>query len=205
MRLLLNLIWLVLAGFWMCLGYLLAAALWCITVIGIPFGVASYRIGMYALWPFGREVVKKPGAGVGSGTRDLYVGDGRAGADAIAGLGRDGREALAEANDDTADAAIAHEQIGAEADDGDGQIARNAGEEVGEVGLISGREQRLRRAADAEPGDVGELGAGRQPSAQPRQLGLEVSAQVRQRHLVSLTIPKFARVRCWCPERTSES
>ncbi|UUW88982.1 YccF domain-containing protein [Nocardioides sp. WV_118_6] len=67
MRLLLNIIWLVLAGFWMCLGYLLAAALWCITIIGIPFGVASYRIGMYALWPFGREVVKKPGAGVGSG------------------------------------------------------------------------------------------------------------------------------------------
>lgn len=66
MRLLLNLIWLVLAGFWMFLGYLLAAALWCLTVIGIPFGIASYRIGRYALWPFGREVVRKPGAGAGS-------------------------------------------------------------------------------------------------------------------------------------------
>ncbi|WP_418063401.1 YccF domain-containing protein [Pimelobacter simplex] len=66
MRLLLNLIWLVLAGFWMFLGYLLAAALWCLTIVGIPFGVASYRIGRYALWPFGREVVLKPGAGVGS-------------------------------------------------------------------------------------------------------------------------------------------
>jgi len=66
MRLLLNLIWLVLAGFWMFLGYLLAAALWCLPVIGIPFGIASYRIGRYALWPFGREVVRKPGAGAGS-------------------------------------------------------------------------------------------------------------------------------------------
>ena len=66
MRLVLNLLWLVLAGFWMFLGYLVAGALWCLTIIGIPFGIASFRIGFFALWPFGRTVMAKPGAGAGS-------------------------------------------------------------------------------------------------------------------------------------------
>jgi uncharacterized membrane protein YccF (DUF307 family) len=72
MRLVLNVIWLVLAGFWMFLAYMLAAALWCITIIGIPFGVASFRIGMYALWPFGREVVRRADAGVMSGIGNVF-------------------------------------------------------------------------------------------------------------------------------------
>ena len=67
MRLVLNVLWLVLAGFWMFLAYVVIGVLWCITIIGIPFGVASFRIGSFALWPFGRTIVKKPGAGVGSG------------------------------------------------------------------------------------------------------------------------------------------
>ena len=66
MRLVLNVLWLVLAGFWMCLGYLFVGLLWCITIIGIPFGIASFRIGLFALWPFGRTIVEKPGAGAGS-------------------------------------------------------------------------------------------------------------------------------------------
>jgi uncharacterized membrane protein YccF (DUF307 family) len=66
MRLLLNIIWLVLCGLGMCLGYLFAGALMCLTVIGIPFGVAAFRIGLYALWPFGRRVVQRPTAGLGS-------------------------------------------------------------------------------------------------------------------------------------------
>ncbi|MEQ6900995.1 YccF domain-containing protein [Nocardioides sp. YIM 152588] len=66
MTTLLNVIWLVLSGFWMFLGYMLVGALWCITIIGIPFGIASFRIGLYALWPFGRTIVPKPGAGAGS-------------------------------------------------------------------------------------------------------------------------------------------
>ena len=70
-------------------------------------------------------------------------------------------KALAQADDDARHAAVAHQQVGAEADDGDGKVGRDAGEEVGEVGLIGRREQHLRRAADAEPGDVGELGSGR--------------------------------------------
>ena len=67
MRFLLNILWLVLSGFWMFLGYMLVGLLWCITILGIPFGIASFRIGLFALWPFGRTIVKKPGAGVASG------------------------------------------------------------------------------------------------------------------------------------------
>jgi uncharacterized membrane protein YccF (DUF307 family) len=66
LRFLLNIIWLVLAGFWLFLGYLLAALICFILIITIPFGVAALRIGVYALWPFGRTVVRKPGAGAGS-------------------------------------------------------------------------------------------------------------------------------------------
>ncbi len=66
LRFLLNIIWLVLAGFWLFLGYLLAALICFILIITIPFGVAALRIGLYALWPFGRTVVRKPGAGAGS-------------------------------------------------------------------------------------------------------------------------------------------
>lgn len=66
MKVLLNVLWLVLSGFWMFLGYMVVGVLWCLTIIGIPFGIASFRIGRYALWPFGRELVRKPGAGAGS-------------------------------------------------------------------------------------------------------------------------------------------
>jgi uncharacterized membrane protein YccF (DUF307 family) len=66
LRLLLNVIWLVLGGFWLWLLYLLAGAIACLTIVGIPFGLAAFRIGFYALWPFGRTVVDHPAAGVGS-------------------------------------------------------------------------------------------------------------------------------------------
>lgn len=66
MRLFLNILWLVVSGFWMFLAYMVVGLLWFITIIGIPFGIASFRIGLFALWPFGRTVVKKPGAGVAS-------------------------------------------------------------------------------------------------------------------------------------------
>ena len=66
MRLVLNIIWLVLSGFWMILAYLLAGVLLCIPIITIPWAIASFRVGLYALWPFGRTIVDKPGAGVGS-------------------------------------------------------------------------------------------------------------------------------------------
>jgi uncharacterized membrane protein YccF (DUF307 family) len=65
-RVVLNIIWVVLAGVWLFIAYLLAAILCFILIITIPFGVAALRIGVYALWPFGRTVVKKPSAGAGS-------------------------------------------------------------------------------------------------------------------------------------------
>jgi uncharacterized membrane protein YccF (DUF307 family) len=66
MRVLLNVVWLVLCGFWMALGYLLAGIVCCILIVTIPFGIASFRIANYTLWPFGRELVRKPTAGVAS-------------------------------------------------------------------------------------------------------------------------------------------
>ena len=66
MRLLLNIIWFVLAGLWLAIGYAFAALICFILIITIPFGVAALRIGIYALWPFGRTVVRKPEAGAGS-------------------------------------------------------------------------------------------------------------------------------------------
>ena len=63
MRFILNIIWLVLCGFWMALGYLAAGVICCILVVTIPWGVASFRIARYALWPFGRTVVPGPTSG----------------------------------------------------------------------------------------------------------------------------------------------
>jgi uncharacterized membrane protein YccF (DUF307 family) len=66
MRLLLNIIWFVLAGLWMAIGYAFAALIMFILIITIPFGIASLRIAIYALWPFGRTIVKHPSHGVAS-------------------------------------------------------------------------------------------------------------------------------------------
>ena len=66
MTFLLNVIWLVLCGIWMAIGYVLAGIVCFILIITIPFGFASFRIAGYALWPFGRTVVRRSDAGVAS-------------------------------------------------------------------------------------------------------------------------------------------
>lgn len=66
MRVLLNIIWLVLSGFWLALGYALAGLVMLILIITIPFGIQAFKLAGYSLWPFGRTVVKKPTAGAGS-------------------------------------------------------------------------------------------------------------------------------------------
>ncbi|MCI1641595.1 MAG: YccF domain-containing protein [Actinomyces sp.] len=66
MRTLLNIIWFVLAGWELFLAYLLFGALACVFIVTIPAGVACFRIAGYVVWPFGRVVVDKPGAGTGS-------------------------------------------------------------------------------------------------------------------------------------------
>ncbi len=65
-RLLLNIIWFVFAGLWTAIGYAFAALIMFVLVITIPFGVAALRIGVFALWPFGKTVVRRSDAGAGS-------------------------------------------------------------------------------------------------------------------------------------------
>lgn len=67
MRLILNVIWFVLAGLWMALGYALAALICFVLIITIPFGIAALRIAVFALWPFGKTVVRRSDAGIASG------------------------------------------------------------------------------------------------------------------------------------------
>jgi len=52
-----NVIWLALAGVWLALGHLITGVILCVTVIGIPFGLASFKLAKFALWPFGRMIV----------------------------------------------------------------------------------------------------------------------------------------------------
>lgn len=66
MRILLNIIWLVLSGLWMAIAYCVAGLICCVLIVTIPFGIASFRIASYALWPFGRTVVDRRDAGAGS-------------------------------------------------------------------------------------------------------------------------------------------
>jgi uncharacterized membrane protein YccF (DUF307 family) len=66
MKVVLNLVWLVLCGFWMALAYVVFGVIACIFIVTIPFGIASFRIAAYALWPFGRTIVRRPDAGVAS-------------------------------------------------------------------------------------------------------------------------------------------
>lgn len=66
LRFLLNIIWVVFGGFELFLGYLLAGVIGIVFIVTIPMSVACFRIAGFVLWPFGRTVVRKPGAGVGS-------------------------------------------------------------------------------------------------------------------------------------------
>ncbi len=65
MKTLLNIIWLIFGGLWLAFGYFMAGVVCCVLIVTIPWGIASFRIAGYALWPFGRTVVDKPG-GVGA-------------------------------------------------------------------------------------------------------------------------------------------
>ena len=66
LRLILNVIWLLFAGLPLALAYALAGVICCVLIVTIPWGIASFRIANYVLWPFGRTVVERPSAGVGS-------------------------------------------------------------------------------------------------------------------------------------------
>jgi uncharacterized membrane protein YccF (DUF307 family) len=61
-----NVLWLVLSGLWLAIGYAVAGLVLCILIITIPFGIAAFRLAAFTLWPFGRAVVRKPDAGAAS-------------------------------------------------------------------------------------------------------------------------------------------
>ena len=66
MRLILNVIWLVLCGWWMAILYVFAGVVCAILIITIPFAIASFRIASYVIWPFGRSITVRRDAGVAS-------------------------------------------------------------------------------------------------------------------------------------------
>jgi uncharacterized membrane protein YccF (DUF307 family) len=68
---LMNILWLVLGGLWMALGWYLAGLIMAITIIGIPWVRACFLIGTLSLWPFGKTVVDRrdvSGPDIGTGT-----------------------------------------------------------------------------------------------------------------------------------------
>lgn len=62
MKLFGNILWMVLGGLIVALLYWLVGVLYCITIIGIPFGVQLIKFGSFALWPFGHKVKDGPNA-----------------------------------------------------------------------------------------------------------------------------------------------
>lgn len=66
MRTLGNILWFLLAGLWLAIGYAVAGIVAFILIVTIPFGIASFRLAGYVVWPFGRTVVWQRRAGVWS-------------------------------------------------------------------------------------------------------------------------------------------
>jgi uncharacterized membrane protein YccF (DUF307 family) len=62
MSLLGNLVWIIFGGFLSFLGYLVAGLGLCLTIVGIPFGIQSLKLGFATLTPFGRRIVEGPNA-----------------------------------------------------------------------------------------------------------------------------------------------
>ena len=56
-----NIIWLIFGGLVVFVEYMIAGFILCVTIIGIPFGVQCFKIGLMSLMPFGREVRDVPG------------------------------------------------------------------------------------------------------------------------------------------------
>ena len=52
-----NIVWFVLAGWWLALGHLIAAVILAVTIIGLPFAWAHLKLAGISLWPLGREIV----------------------------------------------------------------------------------------------------------------------------------------------------
>lgn len=59
-----NIIWFFIGGLPMAIGYFFVGLINCITIIGIPGGIVSFKLAGYIIWPFGREVVSKDSGGI---------------------------------------------------------------------------------------------------------------------------------------------
>jgi uncharacterized membrane protein YccF (DUF307 family) len=57
-----NILWLIFGGLLSGLGYIVGGLLMCLTIVGIPFGIQSMKIGVATFAPFGKRVVEEPGA-----------------------------------------------------------------------------------------------------------------------------------------------
>lgn len=66
MRTLGNILWFVLAGLWLAIGYVVMGVLAFVLIVTIPFGIASFRLASFVIWPFGRTTVWDRDAGVWS-------------------------------------------------------------------------------------------------------------------------------------------
>jgi uncharacterized membrane protein YccF (DUF307 family) len=75
--LLLNILWIVMGGAWMALGWVVAAVLMAITIIGLPWSRAAFNIAVYTLFPFGQRAV----------SRELYTGQSDVGTGALGVIG----------------------------------------------------------------------------------------------------------------------
>jgi uncharacterized membrane protein YccF (DUF307 family) len=52
-----NIIWVVVAGWWLAFAHIATGIAQCVTIIGIPFGIANFKLVPVAFWPLGREIV----------------------------------------------------------------------------------------------------------------------------------------------------
>lgn len=71
MRFLMNVLWVVLGGLLMALGWWLAGLIMAVTIVGLPWARACFVIGQFSLWPFGREAVDRS---IVNGVEDLGTG-----------------------------------------------------------------------------------------------------------------------------------
>jgi uncharacterized membrane protein YccF (DUF307 family) len=71
MTLILNILWLILGGFISGCAWLLASVLLAITIVGLPWAAAAWRIGMFSFFPFGKEIISRVDQ---TGEHDLGTG-----------------------------------------------------------------------------------------------------------------------------------
>lgn len=63
MKIIGNILWLALGGLLIFIEYIIASVILCITIIGIPFGIQTFKIAFLSLWPFGAEIKSKESDG----------------------------------------------------------------------------------------------------------------------------------------------